>query len=82
MYYLQEDILSQLVIESIFLNFEKLDTSTKDKLYKLMKETIESYSVPLGLISRFIDICHFANKNETKVWSGHVVKVNTILNLY
>ncbi|XP_014275002.1 condensin-2 complex subunit D3-L [Halyomorpha halys] len=71
-----DEVLSQLVVEAIFLNWKGFNLDTQEKLSLELKKSLESYSVPLFLISRYLDICFLANKDRTKLWSGDLVQLS------
>ncbi|CAH1394077.1 unnamed protein product [Nezara viridula] len=70
-----DETLSQLVVEAVFLNWKGFDKNTQNKLYLELKKSLESYSVPLFLISRYLDMCFLTDRDQTKLWSGHLVEV-------
>ena len=64
------------MVEAVFLNWKELDLQTKNEIYSRIKRSLESFSVPLVLISRYLDICYKANSIETKKFSAKLIKVN------
>lgn len=71
-----DETLSQLVVEAVFLNWKGFEFKAQEKLFFELEKSLESYSVPLFLISRYLDICFLTNRDKTKLWSGHLVQVS------
>lgn len=70
-----DEYLSQLVIESLFLNWRKLDPQSLEELYSKLSSALENFSVAVPLIRRTLDICFQMKKDETQELCAKLTEV-------